>query len=515
MRTKMKKGIIALCALSMMATLPVAVFSMNTANAATTTAGADGFYMEQGAAVRTASDELGIRFSATITKSYWESLQTTYGVDATYSFYSVVTDGTTPITKNYDGVTPDFSTKDAYSFYSTIVYTTAELEAAGLLEEACELALTAQTYVDVTYTPTEEGAEETTVTLEAYGETGKRSMKAVANAAVLAGETDEDLFKYFMEGNRSESKEGYAFSNVTDGSGMITMSNLPAEVTADNMEVYYGANKIDATYADGTITFSGVTLEDDQTEAYISVFNGTTVYSSKVAKTTKIMQSNVGDLLTLTGSETVYLAEDIDIAKYLNANSLTAWDTTVLFSGTFDGGNHAIKNLTTKSSQGIFFCISGATIKNVAFVDVTLANNSGVLGYNFIENTTSYIDNVFIEVTTAGNGAGRYGAFVERANKSGKVYVNNVVVSMPGTAVKESLFGYQLRTTAYLTNVYTVGIKTTNKYPYTENSSINTIPIVTDCNYYTDLTAFNDASVALPTTFLASCVTTYLNTVQE
>ena len=212
MRTKTKKGIIALCALSVMATLPVAVVSLNNAKAETITAESNGFYMEQGAAVRTASDELGIRFSATITKDYWQELQTTYGADATYKFYSVVTDGIKPITKNYDNVKPDFTVGDDYTFYSTIVYTTEELEAAGLLDEACELSLSATTYVDIT-----KANETTATTLTAYGETGSRSMKAVANAAVLAGETDEDLAKYFTVGNRSEDKEGYVFG---DNSGI-------------------------------------------------------------------------------------------------------------------------------------------------------------------------------------------------------------------------------------------------------------------------------------------------------
>ena len=502
----MKKNLMAVCAVLAVAASSVAIASFNpvSASAETTTAQATEFYMEEGAAVRTAEGELGIRFTSTITKSYWESLQATYGADATYEFYSVVTDGTTPITKKF-GATPDFEESDAYEFYSTIVYTTAELEAAGLLDKACELKMSAQTYLEVT---TAGSTEATKIT--AFGETGERCMKAVANAAVLAGEEDEDLAKYFTVGNRSTAVEGYAFA---DNTGVVTMAAMPT--WTEDMEVYYGAQQLEATYANGTVSFVGVELPEGQTQAYISIFNGNTVYSAKVTEALKITQAQVDDGTLLKQIQTgtadapacIYLASDISLA------GLT-WDPEAPFVGTFDGGNHTVDKLTTvygSNASGFFRRFTG-TLKNIAFTNVTLGANTGVIGDRFAENTQTFIDNVFIQVANTGNSStsSRYGVFTERADKTAYVTVKNVVVSMPSKATKESLFGNSLKTTAYLTNVYTIGLKTTGKYPYTENSTINTTPVATNCGFYADLTAFNSASKTL-TPFLTNCVANYLN----
>lgn len=514
MKTKMKKGIIALCALSMMAMLPVAFMSMNNANAETLVATTDGFYMEEGAAVRTTSDELGIRFSATITQTYWQELQATYGEDATYNFYSVVTDGVKPITKNYKNVTPNFTEKSSYTFYSTIVYKTADLESAGLLDEACELTFSAQTYVDVT-----KAGEAEAVTLAAYGQTDSRSMKAVANAAFLAGETDEELAKYFTVGNRSEKVEGYAFTDKSGG--VVTMSAMPA--WTDDMEVYYGAEKVNATYENGTVSFGAIPF--DAENPYISVFNGSTVYSAKVTEALKITQAQVDDGTLLAKIQTndanmkIYLAEDISLA------GLT-WTPTDVFAGMFDGGNHVIDGLTTTVNAGTayygFFRRLNGTIKNVAFTNVTLAANSAVICGDTRANTV--IENVFIHVkSTAGASSNDcYSAICNRAPSSGDkrtILVTNVVIKMPGTAKNESVYGYQHVNVvqSIWKNVYTIGLKDTTSetsitFPYT-SASLGSVPKTTDCGIYKDLVAFYATEKEL-TPFLQGCANTYMPVVK-
>ena len=489
MRTKMKKGIIALCALSMMATLPVAVMSMNNANAETIVATTDGFYMEEGAAVRTTSDELGIRFSATITQTYWQELQATYGEDATYNFYSVVTDGVKPITKNYVNVTPNFTEESSYTFYSTIVYKTADLENAGLLEKACNISLSAQTYVDVT-----KAGETEAVTLAAYGQTGSRSMKAVANAAFLAGETDEELAKYFTVGNRSEKVEGYSFTDKSGG--VVTMSAMPA--WTDDMEVYYGAEKLSVTYENGTVSFDAISF--DAEKPYISVFNGSTVYSAKVTEALKITQENITSLQSITGTETIYLAENVTLSA--------DWTTMVDFKGTFDGGNHSITGFTPAKTKGLFNTASGI-IKNVAFVNANLKyGNNAVIAYRL--NGSLTVENVFVSFIRTGTSTGsRFSVITERAlDANNTVNLTNMVIKMCGTTTTESIFGYQIQAKAYLTNVYTINIQTKSPFPYAQN--INTTPVATNCGYYADLTAFNGATKTL-TSFLTSCVEQYLN----
>ena len=144
MKKTMKKNLISLFVLTAVVAIPVGFTAMRNASADTVTSTASEFYMEDGAAVRTSSEELGIRFSATITQAYWETLQTEYGANATYKFYSVVTDGDKPITKDYGTLTPSFEEETTYTFYSTIVYKTETLEAAGLLEAACKVMANAE-----------------------------------------------------------------------------------------------------------------------------------------------------------------------------------------------------------------------------------------------------------------------------------------------------------------------------------------------------------------------------------
>ena len=508
MKTMTKKNIMKACAILAVAAIPVAFASFKTvdANADTTTPTASEFYMTEGAAVRTTSDEVGIRFNATITKAYWEDLQKAYGADATYSFYSVVTDGTTPIKKDYGTLTPDFTSANDYTFYSTIVYTTDELESAGLLDEACELELSAQTYVDVTKV----GESEPT-TIAAYGKTGKRSMKAVANAAALAGNADEDLAKYFTVGNRSEAIECYSFS---DKSGAVNMKAMPA--WTNDMEVYYGAEKLNASLdAKGNVSFTGFELPEGKTEGYMSVFNGSTVYSAKVSTALKITQDNAPTLMNgITGTEVIYLWEDVDIYGKGDSTSGYRWKSTVSFTGVFDGGNHTISGLLTDlggtnyTYYGLFKQFGG-TIKNVAFTNVTLRSNSAVIAGESIG--TPIIENVFIDVTKTNDNNKRYGAIFYRTESSSTttITLNNVVIRMPGNQTQESIFGWRLKYPVSMTNVYTVGIKTTAPYPWTDSAS-SVSATEKDCGYFADLTTFNGATKTL-TPFLTSCVAKYFN----
>ena len=492
MMKNMKKNLIlvgALCA-GMAFSLAAASLGEKVAFADTVTPNASEFYMQDGAAVRTTSDELGIRFSATITEDYWTALQAEYGVDATYSFYSIVTDGTTPITKAYEGVVPTFEEEDTYTFYSTIVYKTEDLIANGLLEAACNLSLSARTYIDIT-----KAGETDVITLAASGETGERNMKAVANAAVLAGNDDEDLLNYFTVANRSDAFEGYVFQ---DDSGIIEMKNLPDLSEATDIEVYFGAEKVDATYADGVISFDGADLADDKTDAYVSVFTADGVYSSKVRSALKITQENVADLLSLSGNETVYLAEDVSLAGI-------AWDSQVTFTGTLDGGNHAIKDLTTVSSSGGFFRVFSGTIKNVAFTNVTLVAGSAVIAFRGGE-TTSTVENVFIQVVkTNSSTSNRFGVICERQNNAAAINLTNVVIKMPGTAANEAIYGYTLKGQSVLTNVHCIGLPN-------EAASIQNAGTYFSGTYtlHTSLDAFNSATKTL-TDFLTTCVATYLN----
>jgi hypothetical protein len=99
--------------------------------------------------------------------------------------------------------------------------------------------------------------------------------------------------------------------------------------------------------------------------------------------------SNWGDLVTMPSTGSYTLTADINAAGQ-------TW-TSKDFSGTFDGGNHTISNLTLSAS--FFGFLSNATIKNVRFTNLRLTASSGVNGYGgiarYAENST--IENCAVE----------------------------------------------------------------------------------------------------------------------
>jgi hypothetical protein len=99
--------------------------------------------------------------------------------------------------------------------------------------------------------------------------------------------------------------------------------------------------------------------------------------------------SNWGDLVTMPSTGNYTLTADINAAGQ-------TW-TSKDFSGTFDGGNHTISNLTLSAS--FFGFLSNATIKNVRFTNLRLTASSGVNGYGgiarYAENST--IENCALE----------------------------------------------------------------------------------------------------------------------
>ena len=84
MRKFTKKNLISVFAFFAIAAMPAGFVAMNNmqARAENVTSAFSEFYMEEGAAVRTSADKLGIR----ITEDYWTALQTEYGATATYEF---------------------------------------------------------------------------------------------------------------------------------------------------------------------------------------------------------------------------------------------------------------------------------------------------------------------------------------------------------------------------------------------------------------------------------------------
>ena len=450
----------------------------------------DDFYMEDKASVRI--ETAGIKFTTVISKTYLQTLESQGSVEFIATAKKV--GGTASAVPFKEKLTSETMTGDTYELNTYLNFN----EYTGDMAAACAVDFTTETYAKITPA---EGEAFYVMAYKPEGNDIARSMQAVANAHYL--ETGESTIEeYFTVGNRSDNKEGYFFN---DNSGFIKMAGLPEITDASDMKVYYKAKQLDATYANGQISFSGITLDAEQTEAYISVFTSGKVYSSKVQQATKITQSNVTDLLSLTGNANVVLTEDVDLA------GITWSSTSTTFAGTFDGNGHTIKNLTTQANSGFFKGGDGVTIKNVAFTNVTITGASGAL---FYQPKAITVDNVFIQITggTGESGTGRPGAIFERGNYNSPVLIKDTVIYMPGTNSREAIFGYKTTGLAKLTNVHVINLPNEDLSIQTVENTVPNIDSTSTYTFHTDLAAFATAEKSL-TPFLNKCAEDYFDIV--
>ncbi len=255
-------------------------------------------------------------------------------------------------------------------------------------------------------------------------------------------------------------------------------------------------NTAGTSYFKGAYTLHSTLGVFASAEKTLTEFLDSCVDTYLYADLVMITQENVETLLTLNGDEHILLLEDVDLAGI-------TWDSEVSFTGTFDGVNHTISNLTTVSGSG-FFQYLGGTVKNVAFTNVTLVAGTAVLCYQG-GTTTTTVENVFIQVVkTNKSGSNRFGVICERQNNAAAMNLTNVVITMPGTATNEAIYGYTLKGQSVLTNVHCIGLP--NETESVQNSGTYFSGTYT---LHTDLDAFNAAEKTL-TDFLSACVTTYL-----
>jgi hypothetical protein len=115
---------------------------------------------------------------------------------------------------------------------------------------------------------------------------------------------------------------------------------------------------------------------------------------------------NVGDwtALTLMGETGTYT-----LTANIDASGKT-W-TPKDFSGTFDGGDHTISNLTinvpTWNQGGFFASMSSAIVRRVKFVNLRI-NGGQFVGGLAGESWDSLVEDTAVEVTITGNGSAGY-----------------------------------------------------------------------------------------------------------
>ena len=348
----------------------------------------------------------------------------------------------------------------------------------------------------------------------------------VAGTAVLAsrgGESTSTIENVFIQVTKTNSSGSNRFGVICERQNNAVAMNLTNVLivmpgTAANEAIYGYTLRGQSSLKD--VYCIGLPNEDASIQNEGKYFKGTyTLYENLTAFITaeatlpteflqeyadncfdvyKIKQSNATDLLTLQGDEYVIIMEDIDLAGI-------EWNGNVTFTGTLDGANHAIKNLTTVANNGFFKVLAG-TVKNVAFTNVTLTAGTAVLAFRGGE-ATSKIENVFIQVTkTNSSGSNRFGVICERQNNAVAMNLTNVLIVMPGTAANEAIYGYTLKGKSTLTNVHCIGLP---DEAASVHNTTGTSYFSGDYKFHTDLNAFNSAEKTL-TEFLTSCVATYL-----
>ena len=400
------------------------------------------FEVVQNASVRVKTNSSGIRFTARINDAYLEQYP-----NASFSYRAKI---------NAVGATDDAAQEVAVAqpdengyIYVSVVYDNLRDD---LKTAAYGVELYPEFYLDVT-------VNGETETVQATGEIN-RSMRAVAYDRYvnyitedIEGYEQELLLEYFSIVNQDEVVN-YAFS---DGKMIFTMAEYPEPADDEIVTAYVGSEKYTAKYDAETkkYTATGVELELNE-QTTIAIFGeDNTVYSTQVVRPNELSIATIENLQTATSGYWV-LTEDIDMSKYSGE-----WKPSA-FAGVFDGQNYKISNFagyytsstSQKIGQALFGDISGATIKNLDFVNAT-AQTQGALSFRI--TGSSSIENVVVHVKTmTGNGNGKYSAF--GYNTSGTLTLNNVLVSLPETtSTTVGLLTTHAAKSIVVDNVYVVG----------------------------------------------------------
>ena len=306
------------------------VLNSNTVSAATATVAS--FEVSDGASVRIATNSNGIRFETKISDAYYEALQTEF-YTGTFTFYTVINRAENPVKEDaevYEHTVNANSFVDGYAtYYSAIKYdnlTPDQLKVASAIE------LKATAYVDIAV----DGSA--TVTREATANDTARSMRTVANLALLSGDYANNstvitqLKTYLGEVTRNEEVVYFETSATTK---TLTLKNATA-----GMDVYLNSKNTGLTTGvNGVVDYSSLDLSDYMLGdyLYVSAFNSDNdVVSTKVRYVTQAIKTETEFRAVCNEIRTNNYAD----RYYVLANNIDCTDTTLL------GGAEAWGNLS-------------------------------------------------------------------------------------------------------------------------------------------------------------------------
>ena len=470
---------------------------------------AKGLTMANGAAVALMNDFSGIRWETTIAAEWYNGLPSGAKIGVIVLPTSMVgedgeltyEDSEQVLDLVYGEKSEGESMNEDTVFYSVVNYEdiiadyTGALSAEEALAKAYALELTARAYVSV-------NGEYQYADLSAINTS--RSARQVAIAAELAGEIDA---KYRDAGKNELAQKAEVYYGLSEkytpavkstgafGTAVIDLENPTETVTVsmaiegEFQEAIIGAERVEATYADGTLTITeakGIPTG----EQYITVFTDTGVYTTPVIGATKVIKAaselamfnakggNGEYTAKVTKSSVDYVAkywkpeqeqsgyyvlgQNIDATGYVHGSRYAAdaeeviagtkevgdfnnatWNSAdgyenkpIGLTGTFNGMGYTIEAITIGSQrEGIFGIVNGGTVKNVAITNVKSSISYGYVVANYLLDAT--IENVYIDTNTYNKD--------DKANNPGfTVYGSGLLASYAfgDTKIANSVFRY-------------------------------------------------------------------------
>lgn len=399
------------------------------------------FVMESGAEIR-GGNAAGIRWKATVNKTYYESLNIGEGTQVTFGAFvtansllkdgeSVGKDSAKVIEITCPATAADFDEEsDEFSFYASIVYDNMDDWSDADKEAAYATELVARAFIKV-------GED------YHYAENNSdvRSMRAIALAAVLDGKSEDGLSQYY--GGNINKIETTGYYGINDE---VSEFDLPSGAENSDVCAYIGAQPVAVEKtADGKkINVSKASNLKEQEKYNLSIFVGTAAYVQPFVAASNVIRTaedlaifELKDIIKVQGtsikSNTSFdgyyvVANDIDAKDYthqavkdatanstLNStvdsegnpqfdnNKRDVGDNSYYYkgavssiedmpiygglTGTFDGAGHTISDLTVRD-QGLFGLMTNGTVKNIAFNNVTLE------GSGYKKNVCLFAQNV-------------------------------------------------------------------------------------------------------------------------
>lgn len=158
--------------------------------------------------------------------------------------------------------------------------------------------------------------------------------------------------------------------------------------------------------------------------------------------------SSADDFVKLFKTDMVadaYAGKTIVLTKDIDMSDVTwSYAANTSFNGTLDGQGYTVKNLNITSS-GIFLALENATIKNIAFSNITVnAAHPAVIARDMVAKATATFDNVYVNADITVASGSIYGAgYVAQALNGNLTFTNCVSdVTVSGTATAHGIGGF-------------------------------------------------------------------------